>query len=271
MKLKKIIAGVAATAMAVATCASFSVSAADSYNAFLMYCDNQYLWGNWNTQASGNGFGKDAKITKDGTYTVSMTSDTVKNNGEKDNPNYGFTNSAVSANVFCVDITGILKTKKFNASKEKENAVTKNGTFSEKDITCKLKSIKLDGKNFKFDASKILYGDIEDDNTNYRIEIYNIFGETKDDPPIDITSFGWAKSIEVTFSISGIGGGADKTTKAAKNTNDTQPATTAAVGGGADTSAANTSSNTNTGAETGLALVGLALAGGAIVLTKKRK
>lgn len=268
MKLKKVIAGIAATAMAITTCAGFSVSAADSYNAFLMYADSQWLWGNWNTQASGNGFGVDAQITKDGTYTVSITSDTVKNNGTKDNPNYGFTDSASGTVVFCVDITGILKTKDFNAAKEKENAVTENGTYSEKDITCKLKSIKQDGKELKFDASKIIYGDIEDNNTNYRIEIYNTYGDTKDTEPIDPMSVAWAKSLEVTFDISGLSSG-ETETQATTSSNDTPAATTAAVGGGADTS--NTSSNTNTGVETGLALVGLALAGGAIVLTKKRK
>lgn len=266
MKLKKIIAGVAATTLAVSTCASFSASAADSYNAYLMFADSNWLWSSMAAQAGGKGYGVDAEITKDGTYTVSITSESVDANANGDNPQgKGGTDNAFAATVFCVDITGILKTEKFDATKEAGNGVTKNGTFDEKDIKCKLKSIKQDGKELKFDAKKVLYGNIEDQNTNYRIEIYNEYGKTKDNPPIDPLSVQWAESLDVTFEISGIGGGKTETTQATT----TQAATTAAVGGGADT--ANTSTNTNTGAETGLALVGLALAGGAIVLTKKRK
>ena len=272
MKLKRIIAGVAAMALAASTCASFSASAAESYNAFLMFADHNWLWQSMAAQAGGQGYGVDAPITKDGEYTVSITSDSVDKNENGDNSQgKGGTDYASGAVVFCVDITGILNCKTFNAANEKKNGVTKNGTYDEKDITCKLKSIKQDGKELKFDASKVLYGNIEDQNTNYRIEIYNTYGKTKDNPPIEQAEVMWSKSLDVTFEISGLKGSEKKTTKAAANNNDSQPTTTAAVGGGADTAAANTTSNTNTGAETGLALIGLALAGGAIVLTKKRK
>lgn len=269
MKLKRIFAGVAATALAVSTCASFSASAADSYNAFLMFADHNWLWSSMSTQAGGEGYGVDAEITKDGEYTVSITSDSVDKNANGDNPQgKGGTDYASGAVVFCVDITGILKCDKFNEGNEKKNGVTKNGTYAEKDIKCKLKSIKQDGAELKFDAKKVLYGNIEDQNTNYRIEIFNTYGKTKDNPPIDQAAVMWSKSLDVTFEVSGLKGSEEKATKAASNTQDT----TAAVGGGADTTAAaNTTSNTNTGAETGLALIGLALAGGAIVLTKKRK
>lgn len=272
MKLKKIIAGITATALAASTCISFSASAAESYNAFLMFADHNWLWSSMSAYAGGQGYGVDAAITKDGEYTVSITSQSVEKNENGDNEQgKGGTDYASGAVVFCVDITGILKCEKFNSGNEKKNGVTKNGTYDAKDIKCKLKSIKQDGKELKFDASKVLYGNIEDQNTNYRIEIYNDYGKTKDNPPIDKAQVMWSESLDVTFEISGLKGSEEKTTKAAASNNDAQPTTTAAVGGGADTTAANTTSNTNTGAETGLALIGLALAGGAIVLTKKRK
>ncbi len=281
MKLKRIIAGVAAMALAASTCASFSASAEEGYDAFLMFADHNWLWSSMSAQNGiGTGaperlpYGKDAYITKDGDYTVSITSESVDGNSEGDNPQgKGGTEYASGAVVFCVDITGILKCEKFNKSGELRNGVKENGTYDAKDIKCKLKSIKQDGKELKFDASKILYGNIEDQNTNYRIEIYNTYGKTKDNPPIDQAAVMWSDSIEVTFNIKGIKdkSATKSTTKAAASNNDAQPTTTAAVGGGADTTAANTTSNTNTGAETGLALIGLALAGGAIVLTKKRK
>lgn len=269
MKLKKVFAGVAAAALAASTCASFSASAAESYNAFLMFADNNWLWQSMAPQASGKGYGVDAEITKDGTYTVSITSESVDKNANGDNPQgKGGTDYASGAVVFCVDITGILNCKNFNAATEKANGITENGTYDEKDIKCKLKSIKQDGKELKFDASKIIYGNIEDQNTNYRIEIYNTYGDTIDTEPIDPLAVQWSSSLEVTFDISGLKS-SEATTQAAASTDDTPAATTAAVGGGADST--NTSTNTNTGVETGLALVGLALAGGAIVLTKKRK
>ena len=278
MKLKRIFAGVAAAALAASTCASFSASAAESYNAFLMFGDHNWLWKSMNAQAGvGTGasevaaYGVDAKITKDGTYTVSITSDSVDKNAEGDNPQgKGGTDAATGAVVFCVDITGILKCEKgFNAKDELKNGVTKEGPYSEDDIKCKLKSIKQDGKELKFDASKVLYGNIEDQNSNYRIEIFNTYGKTKDNPAIDTAQVMWSKSLDVTFDIKGLKG--DGTEKTAKTNDSAATTQAAAVGGGADTTAANTTSNTNTGAETGLALIGLALAGGAIVLTKKRK
>ena len=277
MKLKRIFAGVAAAALAASTCASFSASAEEGYDAFLMYNDHNWLWASMSAQNGiGTGapdrypYGIDAYITKDGDYTVSITSDSVDKNAEGENPQgKGGTDAATGTHVFCVDITGILKCEKFNTTKELANGVKENGTYDAKDIKCKLKSIKQDGKELKFDASKVLYGNIEDQNTNYRIEIYNDYGKTKDNPPIDTAQVMWSKSLEVTFNIKGLKG--DSTEKTAK-TNDSAATTQAvAVGGGADTTAANTTSNTNTGAETGLALIGLALAGGAIVLTKKRK
>ena len=276
MKLKRIFAGVAATALAVSTCASFSASAKEGYDAFLMFADHDWLWQSMSAKNGiGTGvaerapYGNDAYITKDGEYTVSITKESVTKNSEGDNPHGPATPEATGAAVFCVDITGILKAEKFDAKGELKNGVKENGTYSEDDIKCTLKSIKQDGKELKFDAKKVLYGNIEDQNTNYRIEIYNTYGKTKDNPPIDQAAIDWLKSLEVTFDIKGINSGSQNASSA--NTNSNTNATQSAVGGGADTTASNTTSNTNTGAETGLALIGLALAGGAIVLTKKRK
>ena len=254
MKLKKIFAGVAAMVVAATTCASFTASAADSYKAFLMYADHDWLWSNMKAKATGEGYGIEADITKDGTYTVSITKDSVTKNENGDNPQGPNTPSATGAVVFCVDILGILKCDNFNAANEAERGITENGTYSPDDLKVELQSIKQDGKELKFDPNKIIYGNIEDQNTNYRIEILNQYGETIKDPPVEQAEIEWVESLDVTFSISGLGGDTAET------------GNTGAVGG-----ETNTTSNTNTGVETGLALLGLALAGGAIVLTKKRK
>ena len=176
-----------------------------SYNAFLMFADHNWLWSNMSAQAGGQGYGVDAEITKNGTYTVAITSESVEKNENGINPSgKGGTNAATGAVVLCVDITGILCCHNFNAKDELKNGITKEGPYSEDDIKCKLKSIKQDGQEIKFDASRVIYGNIEDWNTNYRIEIYNIYGKTKDNLSIDLNSVKWSQSLEVTFEISGL-------------------------------------------------------------------
>ncbi|WP_124098317.1 FIVAR domain-containing protein [Ruminococcus sp. Marseille-P6503] len=71
------------------------------------------------------------------------------------------------------------------------------------DIQAVLDSIKVDGTEVAFDASKIQYGDIEN-NGNYRIEIYNDYGSTKNDPPMDPKAMASKQSIEITFTVSGV-------------------------------------------------------------------
>lgn len=53
------------------------------------------------------------------------------------------------------------------------------------------------------DNSKIDVGDLED-NGNLRIEIYNEFGSTKNDPSVDKSKFTFASYMSVTFTIKGI-------------------------------------------------------------------
>lgn len=176
-----------------------------SYNAFLMYADKNWLWSNMSAQAGGNGYGVDAEITKDGTYTVSITGESVDQNSNGVNDQgKGGTDYASGAVYFCVDIAGLIKTEDFDANKEKSNGVTENGIFSEKDIKCQLKSIKMDGRELKFDASKILYGNLRENSTDYTIEIYNMYGDTNGNPPINPNSIKWSQKLEVTFSIYGL-------------------------------------------------------------------
>lgn len=59
------------------------------------------------------------------------------------------------------------------------------------------------GTEVTFDNSKILYGDIEG-NGNLRIEIYNDFGSTALDPPLNTADLVFDQSLEVTFTISGV-------------------------------------------------------------------
>lgn len=68
-----------------------------------------------------------------------------------------------------------------------------------------LDKVEVDGSEISFDAGKIIYGDIEEKG-NYRIEIYNQYGDTKNDSPVNqATAVG--SSLKVTFTVSGLGGG----------------------------------------------------------------
>lgn len=73
------------------------------------------------------------------------------------------------------------------------------------EATAVLDKIEVDGAEISFDAAKIIYGDVEEKG-NYRIEIYNQYGDTKNDSPVNqATAIG--SSLKVTFTVSGLGGG----------------------------------------------------------------
>ncbi len=54
------------------------------------------------------------------------------------------------------------------------------------------------------DSSKIILGNIEDNNDKFRIEIYNQYGDTGTDAPFQPANLKFDTSIEIRFSISGI-------------------------------------------------------------------
>lgn len=78
-----------------------------------------------------------------------------------------------------------------------------NGLGNYPDMTAKLDSIKADGVEIPLDSSKILYGD-QEGKGNYRIDIYNEYTETKNNPPIDPKAMKSSKLIEITFTINGL-------------------------------------------------------------------
>jgi hypothetical protein len=78
-------------------------------------------------------------------------------------------------------------------------------TFPKAKLT--LKRVLVDGTELPFDASKVLYGDLEN-NGKYRIELYNTYGGTRGKSPFagetdngTIPALGCQKSIAVTFTL----------------------------------------------------------------------
>ena len=118
-----------------------------------------------------------------------------------------------------------------------------------------LDSIEIDGAALSFDAGKILYGDIEEKG-NFRIDIYNQYSDTAKDPGVD-NATAIASSLKVTFTVSGLGGAAPAEDTAAADTTTDAPATTTAPA-------------TGNAAVASIVAV-MAVAGAAMVVSKKRK
>lgn len=191
MKLKKILAAVAAAAVTVSAMA-VNVFAADSYNAKLGFADTVWAVQDWDSLV---------EVTGDGQYTLESTA-----------------------------VAGA------------------------PEATAVLDKIEIDGSEISFDAAKIIYGDIEEKG-NYRIEIYNQYGDTKNDSPVNqATAIG--SSMKVTFTVSGLGGG------------DTEAPVPAETEPAADN---NTQSAATGNTSAAVMLSVMAVAGAAAAVSKKRK
>lgn len=128
------------------------------------------------------------------------------------------------------------------------------------EATAVLDKVEVDGSELSFDAAKIKYGDIEEKG-NYRIEIYNQYGDTKNDSPVNqATAVG--SSLKITFTVSGLGGAA-----APAET----PAETEAPAETAPAADSNTQSATTGNASAAVMISVMAAAGIAAAASKKRR
>lgn len=159
-------------------------AASGSYTANLVYADASWDPATWGGEAT-------AQVHGDGVYTLSWNAPAA----------------CEGAVVWCIDIDGL------GAAIGDD----KSG------LKCEILSISLDdnsvefvGKNLEqetaavfstIDNSKIATGDLEA-NGNYRIELYNEYGKTKETMPLDLSLVNFAKKIDVTFTLDGINGDA---------------------------------------------------------------
>ena len=126
------------------------------------------------------------------------------------------------------------------------------------EATAVLDKVEVDGSELSFDAAKIKYGDIEEKG-NYRIEIYNQYGETKNDSPVNqATAIG--SSVKITFTVSGLGGEAAPAETEAPAAAETAPA--------ADS---NTQSATTGNVSAAVMISVMAVAGIAAAASRQRK
>ena len=115
------------------------------------------------------------------------------------------------------------------------------------------------------DESKLYYGDIEG-NGKIRLEIYNAYGDTSKDAPIDPAGFSFDDALSVTFTVSGTGMG-----DAAADDNAADAATVDVAAPADNAAASDGKGSPDTGVE-GIAVVAgvAALAAGAVIVSKKR-
>ena len=277
MKLRKIMAGIVATSVA----GTMAVAASAQYDAFVMYAS-----GNWYPAliADASGHFEDpnsgavtewtsgtAEVTKDGTYTVSLSNIKGTGTDEETGEEKLLPAACEGAAVFNVDIPDLGTTLGIGGNSEGFDA---NMTPAEKMAFAKSKGVNVtdvkisvvtDGETTEVpvDSSKILFGDIEN-NGKLRIELYNQFGDTSKDAPFNTSDIFFNESLNVTFTITGIDAITGGSIKPADTT---APAETAAP-----TTGDSTKPNTNTGVEGVAAVAGVALlAAGAVVVAKKRK
>ena len=173
------------------------LSEEDGYAAYMLFTDKDWAWGNWGT-SSDSGWGNDAIITGDGTYTVSIDREGYKKYLEENEiagstgTTPGSIKAANGAQCFMVDFKEMATAQNFDISNMKV-----------KDVT-----IKCDGKVFPSDTSKMYFGDIESKN-NLRLEIRNEYGYGEGDFETRYVfdpngEFTFSDSLSVTFTLEGI-------------------------------------------------------------------
>ena len=261
MKITKILGAASAAVVSAAVLAA----SASAYEAFLMYASSD-----WSVQCmdATSENATTADVTGDGTYTVAISGF----EWEDEDTAEMVPATGTGATVFCVDIDGLANALGCGKDAEGYDALE---TAADKMAFAQATGLKIsdvvitatntDGTStdIAVDESKLYYGDIEG-NGKIRLEIYNAYGDTSKDAPIDAAGFSFDDSLSVTFTVSGTGMGA-----AADDT-----ASDATTGDAADDTATTTpdKGSPDTGVEGIAAVAGVAvLAAGAVLVSKKRK
>ncbi len=280
MKLRKIMAGIIATSVA----GTMAVAASAQYDAFVMYAS-----GNWypsimdasgHTEDPSSGTVTEwtpgtQEITKDGTYTVSISDIKCSGIDEETGDETMLKVDASGAMVFNVDIADLAKDLGVGVDAEGYDALK---TGAEKMEFAKSKGVNVtdvkitqvkDGETTEIavDSSKVLFGDIEGKG-KFRIELYNEYGDTKADPPLKTSDIFFNEGLSVTFTISGI----DAILGGNTTPDETDAPATDAPATDAPTTGDSSKPNSNTGVEGVAAVAGVAIvAAGAVIVAKKRK
>lgn len=140
------------------------------FDATIAFADASWDPSDWATSVKVNG---------NGTYTIPVT----------------VSQTAQGLMVFVIDLKG------------------QKGLFADGSVKAFINSIVVDDDNYqkygttlygeKIDQDKVAQGDIEN-NGKYRIELYNAYSTTKDNPPFSVSNLSFSNLVAVTFRITGI-------------------------------------------------------------------
>ena len=268
MKLRKILASVLASAVAVSAMAV----TASAHETFLMYTDNSWLWGCWSAAEFPAGT---IDITEDGTYTVFVDNTIPTSQVEDEETGDLVPCTAAGAQVFCVDIDGLAAAKDAGVGADGYEACV---TGKDKQAFAESKGIKVsdvkitttstDGTTAEIAVNQdnIIFGDIEA-NGKIRIEIHNAYGDTNNNPAITPDDISFDEKIAVTFTIAGVGAAAVE-----EDTTVEEAPADDATAGDVDASTDSSKGSPDTGVEDVAVVAGLAIvAAGAVLVSKKRK
>ena len=272
MKLRKIFAAVAASAVAVSTMAVSAFAADGNYTATLGFADGTWAAQDWASTC---------EITGDGTYSITSNClFTVVDEETGDEVQEAAAGAGIM--VFVVDIAELGAELGINVAPEGATDEDDSWKYATGDVKVTDVKVTTGGTDLAIDQANVKVGDIESKG-NLRIEIYNEYGPTKDAPAIDKDAFAFAAEDQftVTFTISGLGGAAaedaeeaeEETTEDTATEETTEDTTTEAPSTG-DVSAETDASkgSPDTGIEDVAVVAGLAIvAGGAVLVSKKRK
>ena len=261
MKITKILGAASAAVVSAAVMAA----SAGAYEAFLMYASSD-----WSVQCmdATSANATTADVTGDGTYTVAISGF----EWEDEETAEMVPATATGATVFCVDIDGLANAlgcgKGYDALQTgaEKTAFAQAAGLTISDVVITATNSDGTSTDIAVDESKLYYGDIEG-NGKIRLEIYNAYGDTSKDAPIDAAGFSFDDTLSVTFTISGTGMG-----DAAASDDNAADAATVDAEAPADNAADANKGNPETGvAGVAVAAGVVALAGAAVVASRKRK
>lgn len=178
----------------------------DSWNWCPVYAENIWLatpkdYGTMTFKANGDVLVDDKGNNRyfEGTYTVDTENHTITLNGAQilhlDNFDALVTNWSIDLKVMSLSEDGLQIAALRDNSDEGQCLLVHN--YADASL------VGGNGKETDFEASKLVYGDIEE-NGNLRLELYNEWGASKSDPCVDPSTFSFSKSLAVTFTLSGV-------------------------------------------------------------------
>ena len=187
--------------------------------AYIEYADSDWepslFYGTGHTVDDNTGVTTDwtpgnAEINKSGSYEVSVSNITSTGIDEETGDDITSRLSGDGAAVLRVRVTELANTFGFDYESNKNTAevydaaalmsLAKNYGVNVSNV--KLRQTQTDGtsKNITVNNSKIYFGDL-DTNGDLIIEIYNEYGSTKNDSPIDIKTINFNDSLTISFDI----------------------------------------------------------------------